>query len=445
MKKANSMKTKTGSFNVALAVVLASVMGVSGCGKKGDSHEHGEGEKGHADEGHKDEKGEKGHAGEGEEGHDHKEGEEGGESGEAGHQEGVVTLTKEQLATVKLATEVVTSRAVSAEIEATAEIVPPDDGVARIGSKLSGRIVKLPVAVGAQVKAGQLIAVVDSPELGSAKADYLMAVAQARLTRETSEREKILFEKKITAERDFRVAEAEATKARAAKEAAEARLHTLGFSDAQLERFSAEQHSSSSIMVTTPIAGVVVERAVALGQVIQPQDTVGVVMDLRSVWMQVDAYERHLSQLAVGQKVNARVPAWPERVFAGEIQSIGAVLDRRSRTVKVRVAMPNPDGALKPGMFAKVALTGSKGEARQGLFAPSAAVQRDGSKSIVFVPTGEAGATSSFALREVETGVAGDGWVQITRGLSEGERVVTTGAFQLKSEARRESFGGHQH
>jgi cobalt-zinc-cadmium efflux system membrane fusion protein len=395
------------------------------CGKKAES--------GHS------EKDEHEHA-EGKEGKETKEGKDGDEHGEH-EEEGVVHLSREQMATAKITTQVVTTKAVSSEIQATAEIVPPDDGIARVGSKISGRITKLPVSVGTTVKAGQLIAVVDSPELGTAKADYLAAVAQARLTRETADREKQLFEKKISAEQDYRVAEAEATKARAAKEAAEARLHTLGFSDAQLNRFTAEQHSSSSIMVTTPIGGVLVERPVSLGQVIQPEDTVGVVMDLASVWMQVDAYEKDLSQLAMGQKVSAFVAAWPEREFKGEIQSIGAIVDKKSRTVKVRVVMPNPDGALKPGMFAKVSLAGSKGDAREGLFAPSAAVQRDGEKSIVFVPIGE----TEFQLREVETGVSADGWVQITRGLTAGEKVVTTGAFQLKSEARRESFGGHEH
>ncbi len=426
-------------------IALSMLMFVA-CGNKSEAHKDDDGHDHAAEKGPKGEKEGAGHK-DGD-GHDHgtekaghakKEGE--GHEGEEHEEAGNVHLTKEQIATIKLKTEVVALRAVSSEIQATAEIVPPDDGIARVGSKISGRITKLPVSVGSKVKAGQLIAVVDSPELGTAKADYLAAVAQARLTRETADREKQLFEKKISAEQDYRVAEAEATKARAAKEAAEARLHTLGFSDAQLNRFTAEQHSSSSIMVTTPIGGVLVERPVSLGQVIQPEDTVGVVMDLASVWMQVDAYERDLSQLAIGQTVSAFVPAWPEREFKGDVQSIGAVVDKKSRTVKVRVVIPNPDGALKPGMFAKVSLAGSKGDAREGLFAPSAAVQRDGEKSIVFVPLGE----TEFQLREVETGVSADGWVQITRGLTAGEKVVTTGAFQLKSEARRESFGGHEH
>lgn len=433
-KKKMTMTTEkmtTSRRGYLVAALLAAALS-GGCGKSaGGKDEHGE-HAGHA-EGDEGKKGAQGGAKSGDEhGHDESEGEE----------QGIVRLTKEQMATIQLATEEVSERVVASEIVATAEVEPPDDGVARVGSKLSGRIMKLPVMVGAKVKAGQLIAVVDSPELGTAKADYLMALAQARLTRETADREKVLFEKKITSERDYRVAEAEAMKARAAKEAAEARLHTFGLSDAQLERLDPDQHASSSILVTTPIGGILVERPVSLGQVIQPADTVGVVMDLRQVWMQVDAYERDLAQLAIGQKVSATVPAWRERTFQGEIQAIGALVDRRSRTVKVRVVVGNDDGALKPGMFARVTLAGSKGEPRQGLFAPSAAVQRDGDKAIVFVPAAEEG---EFQLREVETGVSAEGWVQITRGLAAGERVVTRGAFQLKSEARRESFGGHEH
>ncbi len=363
---------------------------------------------------------------------------------EAGHEEtepGSIKLTKEQVATAKIATVAAAQRPVSSEIVATAEIVPPDDGVARLGAKAAGRITKLAAGVGDPVKKGQLIAYVDSPELGRAKADYLAAAAIARVTRESADREKSLFEKKISSERDYRVAEAEATKARAEKEAAEARLHSLGLSEGQLSRLSADQHSSSSISVVSPIDGVLVERPVSLGQMVEPSATIGVIMDLRTVWILVDVQDRDLSQLAVKQKVSARVTAWKERAFTGEIQSIGAVVDRRTRTVKVRVVVPNPDGALKPGMFANVALAGSSGEPRQGLFVPAAAVQRDGDAAIVFVPTSEL----EFQVRKVEVGVTTAEWVEIKRGIVAGENVVTSGAFQLKSEARRSQFGGHEH
>jgi membrane fusion protein, heavy metal efflux system len=261
------------------------------------------------------------------------------------------------------------------------------------------------------------------------------------VARETAAREKALWEKKISAERDYRVAAAAATMTRAEKEAAEVRLHTLGLTDAQLARLTADQHQGSSVGLASPIDGVVVERGVTLGQMIDPAVTTFVIMDLRTVWIQVDVYERDLAQIQIGAKVEARVKAWADRVFAGTIEAIGAVVETRTRTIKVRVVLDNADGALKPGMFASVKLAGSTGEAREGLFVPAAAVQRDGDQAIVFVPVGD----RQFQLRTIETGVRTDAWVEVTHGLAAGERVVTTGSFQLKSEARRESFGGHEH
>jgi len=283
--------------------------------------------------------------------------------------------------------------------------------------------------------------VIASPERGRAKADYVAAAAAAKVARESADREKALWERKISAERDYRLAEAEATKTRAEKEAAEVRLHTLGLSDAQLARLTADQHHGSSVTLAAPIDGVVVERPVTLGQMIDPAVTTFVIMDARKVWIQVDVYEKDLAQIAVGNKVAAEVKAWANRTFTGTIESIGAIVEARSRTIKVRVAIDNADGALKPGMFASVKLAGSTGDAREGLFVPAAAVQRDGDESIVFVPVGE----HQFQLRTIEIGVRTSEWVEVVRGLAPGERVVTTGSFQLKSEARRESFGGHEH
>lgn len=372
---------------------------------------------------------------------DHHDDEHGDEHGEEQHDDGLVTLTPEQVSSAKIATSLVEHRAVASEITATGEVTAPDDGIARVGAKLAGRVTRLTASVGDRVKRGQSLGVVDSPELGRAKADYVAAVASARVGRETADREKALWEKKISAERDYRIAEAEATRSRADKEAAEVRLHTLGLSDAQLARLTADQHQVASVGLIAPIDGTIVERPITLGQMIDPTTTTFVIMDLRKVWIQVDVYERDLSQIAVGAKVEARVKAWPERAFAGTIEAIGAIVETRSRTIKIRVALDNADGALKPGMFATVKLAGSTGEARDGLFAPAAAVQRDGEHSIVFVPVG----TTQFQLRTIETGVRTGDWVEVVRGLAAGERVVTTGAFQLKSEARRDSFGGHEH
>lgn len=422
-------------------VVALSLIAALGCGDR--SSKPATAAKGAADEHGKDEHGEGGHA-EGEHGDEAPKGGHGDEHGEGGHEEeesGMVRLTAAQIAAAKLEIAVAETRSVAGELGSNGEVVAPDDGVARVGAKVAGRVTRFTAGVGDHVKRGQVLASLDSPELGRAKADYIAAVAAMTVTRQTADREEQLFQRKISSERDWRDAEAAAVRARADKEAAEVRLHTLGVSDAQLKRVNASDHLASAIGIAAPIEGVVVEREASLGQMLEPGDPMFVLMDLRTVWILADIYERDLAQLAIGHGVEARVAAWPERTFAGKVTSIGAVVDRRSRTVKVRVVLPNADGALKPGMFASVTVSGAVGDARDGLFVPAAAVQRDGDGSIVFVPAGE----GEYQLREVEIGTRTPAWVEITRGLAAGERVVTTGSFQLKSEARRESFGGHEH
>lgn len=365
-----------------------------------------------------------------------------GEAAHDGDAPGVVALTPEQVVTAKIAFDVVQARALAGDILATAEIEAPDDGVARIGARVGGRITKFSAGLGDHVVAGGSLATLNSPELGRAKADYIAAVTTARVAKETAAREKSLFERKISSERDWQAAEGEASKARADQAAAEVRLHALGMSDGALAKLTPDQHLGSSVAVTSPIAGVVVERPVSLGQTVAPEDTMFVVMDTSKVWMIVDLYERDLAQAPIGRAVTAQVQAWPGRTFTGTIATIGAVVERRSRTVKARVVIDNADGALKPGMFAKVALGGTTAATRDVLSVPAAAVQRNGDHgNLVFVPVGD----HEFQAREVELRAMGTSFYEVITGLVAGEKVVTTGSFLLKSEAQKASFGGHDH
>jgi cobalt-zinc-cadmium efflux system membrane fusion protein len=346
-------------------------------------------------------------------------------------------LTKEQQATARISTARVARRSESSAIRATGQIEPPDDGVARVGPKVAGRVARMRKGIGDPVKRGELLATIDSPDLGRAKADYIAAAALAQVSKEAAERERALFDKGISAEKDWREAEADATKARAEKDAAEVRLHTLGITDGQLARLSPTEHFASSFSVTSPIDGVVVERPITVGQAAQPQDTMFVVMDLRSVWVLADVYERDLAQVSVGQRVVAHVPAWRERAFPGTVANVGAVIDRRSRAVKIRVVMPNPDGALKPGMFATVEIAGTSEAPRTGLYVPAGAVQRDGDRALVFVAR-DAGV---YEARRVQTGQTSAEWVEILSGVAEAEQVVVAGSFALKSELKKDELG----
>jgi membrane fusion protein, heavy metal efflux system len=357
-----------------------------------------------------------------------------------GRGEGVVELTPEQGVNAKIATGKVERRQQAGALSATAQIQPPANGVARVGPRLAGRVTAIRAELGEPVTKGKVLAIMDSPEIGRAKGDYLSALAISNVTRETADREKVLAEKKISSERDWRQAEAEATKARAEKEAAESRLHTMGISDAELGKLKAEGHYVSTLPVTSPIAGIVVERSVTLGQMLEPSDTLFVVMDLRQVWVLMDIYEEDLSQVRMGQEAVARVAAFPERTFNGKVDNIGAVVEPTTRAVKVRVVLPNPNGELKPGMFATVEVAGTTGERIAGLFVPAAAVQRDGDRTIVFVPKGE----RQYQRRAVKLGRSTGDWAQVLEGVTEGQTVVTNGSFILKAELKKGELGGEE-
>lgn len=355
-------------------------------------------------------------------------------------EEGIVELTTEQVKSAKLATGKVEKRQQTGLLSATAELGPTADGIARVGPRLTGRVLAVKASIGDRVTKGQVLAILDSPELGRAKADYVSAAAAAQVTRETADREKNLAEKKISSEKDWREAEAAATRARAEKDAAEGRLHTMGVGDSELGNLQVAGHYGSSIAVVAPITGTIVERTVTLGQALEPKDTLFTIMDLTKVWVLVDVYERDIAQIKIGQKVEARVSSYRDKVFTGVVENIGAIVEQKTRAIAVRVVLPNPTGELKPGMFASVELEGTSGEARDHLVVPEAAVQRDGDKAIVFVPRGE----GLYARRLVRTGRTSGGWTEIESGVAEGDTVITAGSFLLKSQLKKGELGGDE-
>lgn len=349
-----------------------------------------------------------------------------------------VRLTPEQLASAGIAYGVAERRAAAGVLEATAQIEPAASRMAQLGSRVAGRVAAVRAAEGDRVRVGQELAVIESPEVGQTKADYLTALASAKVTREIADRERTLFERKISAEREWRQAEAEAIRAEAEKEAAETRLHALGLSDRDLEALQSERHYTSTVSLRSPIAGVVAVRTASLGRVVQPADALFEVVDLREVWLVIDIYERSFSQVRLGQKVEVSTEATGDRVFTGTVANVGAVVEPQTRTVKVRVVLDNPDAALRPGMFASARLQGTATQATgSGLFVPSAAVQRDGDETVVFVPVGP----GEFVRRAITTGEPAGEWLRVRGGVAEGDTVVTTGSFLLKSELRKGELG----
>lgn len=355
---------------------------------------------------------------------------------------GIVELTPAQVAAAKLTLAVAETRPTAGGLTATAQIEASPGRLARVGSRVAGRVTSVLAAEGDRVRAGAVLARIDAPELAEATAQYLAANAEAKVAREIADRERALFESRISSEREWRQAEADAVRAEAGKESAEGRLHSLGLSDADLDALQVVGHYNSAVAVRTPIGGIVASRKADVGQVVSPGEPLYEVVDLRDVRLVVDVYEEALTRVKAGQKVQVRTTATGDRIFTGHVASVGAVIERETRTLKLQVHLPNPDGILRPGMFASVQLAGLAVRGDTGVTAiPESAVQRDGDSSIVFVPAG----AGRFAHRVIRLGSASDsGWVTVTAGLARGDTVVASGTFLLKSELRRGELGGDE-
>ncbi|MCA9666626.1 MAG: efflux RND transporter periplasmic adaptor subunit [Myxococcales bacterium] len=340
-----------------------------------------------------------------------------------------------------------TRRALSGVIQTTGEVAFDQDRVAHVSPRVPGRVFRVRAKLGDHIKTGQTLAILDSIELGRAKADYLRARAQLQLARQNLKREEQLLKEKITSGRDVITTRAAHQKALADYRAARQRLRLLGLYSRQIDRMRYDRTRSALLSVRSAIAGRVIKKHITLGELVTPKSNLFTVADLSRVWIWIDVYERDLASVHVNDGVEVRVKTYPKRVFSGHVSYIADQIDRHTRAVRARVDVKNGDGALKPGMFAKVRLidphgAGGHGKRRQVLAVPAAAVQRAGKGRVVFVEV----AKGRYRRTRVVVGIEADGFVEIRSGLKRGQRVVTKGAFILKSEASKRSMGqGHGH
>ncbi|TQF15502.1 efflux RND transporter periplasmic adaptor subunit [Myxococcus llanfairpwllgwyngyllgogerychwyrndrobwllllantysiliogogogochensis] len=384
-----------------------------------------------------------------EEGHDHEkeEGEPHGE-GEEKHDE-VITLTPEALRSAQLQLAQAEAKPLVTGLIVPARITFTQQGVARVASRVPGRLATIQVALGQKVKKGEVLGHLESPELGQARADYLSAATKARVAEQNFRREKELLAKGITSERDMREAESTFVTAEAERNAADGRLHALGLSDGEISTLRGNEHYSSRFPAISPLTGTVVEISGTVGQAVEAATSLFTVADLTELWVQLDLTESQLPQVHAGQPVEITVQARAGQRFTGRVDYIGDVVDEKTRTIPVRVVVSNTEGALKPGMFAQAEIATTSGATRDSgsasptrIVVPREAVQKVGEEQVVFVPAGE----NRFRPVEVQTGASSAQDVEILSGLQPGTSFVTQGAFILKSELSKESMGeGHSH
>jgi cobalt-zinc-cadmium efflux system membrane fusion protein len=305
--------------------------------------------------------------------------------------------------------------------------------MAEITTLVRGRVVEVYGDLGQEVKANAPLAILYSSELGLAQSAHLKAQAKLHVSEQAYNRAKFLLQEQVIGEAEAQRRHAELLSSQAEAHEAEDRLKLLGMNDEEFRRLESTRRIRSVVPIVAPFAGRIIGRKLTRGEVVETTENLFVIADLSQVWVQANIPEKdipfvHSIHATGGTQAEVRINAYPGEVFKGTITYVGDVLDPSTRTMQLRLELPNGDGRLKPEMFATVRLFSEAQPDR--LFVPEAALQRDQGKTFVFVQR----TATEYEAREVQIGESNGTHTSILTGLTEGEPVVTHGAFVLKSE-----------
>ena len=312
-----------------------------------------------------------------------------------------------------------------APLAVTGRLAWNEDATVRILPPLAGRLVALKTPVGVRVAAGDLLAEISSPDFGQAQSDAARAATDLAAAERTKERVARLVERGAAPRKDLDAADADLLRARAEARRTSARLARWG-GDATKD---AARGPDQLFRLTSPIAGVVVERNANRGQEARPDAPVPlfVVSEPRTLWVLLDVTERDLASVKAGDRLALRTDAYPGRTFPGRLDLVGDALDPASRTVKARGSVDNAVSLLKAEMYVTVEVESRA--AKAAAVVPARAILTQDGKRFCFVADGPA----RFRRVAVEVGVERDGKVPVVSGLPEGAGVVTDGSLLLAS------------
>jgi membrane fusion protein, heavy metal efflux system len=339
--------------------------------------------------------------------------------------ENAVHLSAEALERAGIRVAVAERRALTGGVAIPAEVQFEPSSTAHVGPLVPGRITRVSVALGDSVRRGQLLGVVASSDVSTARARLDQARARLTAAESTLRRQQQLSTEGIGAQRSLIDAEAQVGELRAEVEGLRRQLSVFG------------SGSAGELALTAPI-----DVHGTLGETATPDEPVFIVTDPTKVWVRGNVPELELARVQVGSAAVVRLHAFPDAAMAGTITYVAPSLDERTRSLPVSVTLQAPDARLRSGLFGSIELVGGSADERV-LVVPADAVATLDGQSVVFIPGDE---PNSFRPQPVALGRRAGGFFEVRSGLEEGARLAVSGAFTLKSALRSgELSEGHEH
>lgn len=392
--------------------------------------------------------------------HAHGDEHEGHAHGEEEHS-GEVKLTSDAITRYGIKVESASLWKLQPAFMAPARVAFNAETMAHVGSPLPGRVVELPIRLGDKVQKGDVLLQVESPQLGEAQSEFLQKRIQAqtavpavdlaknaldRATKLFDQNRGIALDEVQKREAEYRMAMAAHKSAESAVIAAENKLHLLGMDQAAVERLIESGEVQSRFPIRAPIPGTVVEREVTLGELVNPEkEALLVLADTETVWVLADVPEARLPSVVMGAAAWLKTGGLETHKHDGSVSYIAPMVDARTRTAQVRIAVKCEHGSLWPGMFVQVEITATdrnNPDLPPVIAVPEEAIQTIDRRTVIFVPVPKE--ENTFVQRVVSTDKSVSGLVPIRSGLVEGEQYVSTGSFILKAELGKGS-AAHEH
>lgn len=332
----------------------------------------------------------------------------------------------------QIKTEAVSNQDISETLMIPGRLEAQNLRLAKIGSPINGRISDIYASLGDVVKKGQVLARVNSIELTQNQLTLIKATQLIGLKTKAVERAKLLFEADVISKAEMQRIEAELEAVKADFRASKDQLEILGMSDKAIEKLESSGQVNSYGDVISRTNGTVITKMINLGQIVQPEDVLFSVADLSKLWGVAEIPEQQVAFVRKDQDVSIEVPALNKKI-QGKIVYEGDIVNPETRTVMVRTEIDNTDLKLKPDMLISMFIQSKK---VSKLAIPASAVIRENDRNYVFVQNNP----NTFRLREIELGHKDGQLINVLSGVSQGETIVSDGAFHLNSERKKKEL-----